>query len=50
MLATAIFIVASIFISSLVKPDQPFWMPMFLLLVASLLGLIATEWRKDEDN
>ncbi len=43
MLATAIFIVASIFISSLVKPDQPFWMPMFLLLVASLLGLIATE-------
>lgn len=50
MLGTAIFIVVSVFISSLVKPDQPFWIPMFLLLVASLLGLIATEWRKDEDN
>ncbi len=50
MLGTAIFIVASVFISSLVKPDQSFWIPLFLLLVASLLGLVATEWRKDEDN
>jgi len=50
MLGTAIFIVVSVFISSLVKPDQSFWIPMFLLLVASLLGLVATEWRKDEDN
>ena len=50
MLGTAIFIVVSVFISSLVKPEQPFWLPMILLLAASLLGLFATEWRKDDDK
>ncbi len=50
MLGIAIFTVVSVFISSLVKPEQPFWLPMILLLAASLLGLFATEWRKDDDK